>query len=272
MKILVILSLSCLSFAQTYEVSIIGVSSRESSSEVYTRYKPFTDYLSRKVYSGMVKGSVKLRVFKNEKELRTALQEGTIHIARLSPQSFIMVQSKLTNIHLFAGELKDHQFFEEGSLIVQKSNFVRNFTHFKNHSFAFGPKTSPLLDIVPKSVLSEKGLTNSDLKPLYLSDVEKVMRYVEVGRVIAGVIPSKSLPEDDRFRVFAEFSAPGMVWAMSDRIFLSTRDKIKSEFLEVDEPPIMRSMLITGFRKISNHDLLEYKQALNKAMIYYKKK
>ncbi|PIE90907.1 MAG: hypothetical protein CR997_03365 [Acidobacteria bacterium] len=273
MRIFLFFVFPAILWAQTYEITKMGVASKKPSSDVFMKYKPMADYLSRRVYSDLVKGDVKLRIFKSEKELRKAILQKEIYFARLTPQSYIMLKERMPGLGLVAGELLNHQFQNKGILIVQKANFVRNYSHFKSKSFAFGPKTSALLDIVPKSILASKGLKMSDIKPKYLSDIEKIKHFVEVGRVIGGVIPVQALSDDeqDRFRIFSEYSAPGNVWVITKNVFLSTREKIQAELLNTLEPHVSRVLQIDGFVKVNNRDLDEFRSDMRKAMAFHRK-
>lgn len=273
MKAMLIFALVCPIFSQTFEVALLGVSSGDSPSKVFETYNPLVHHLTRKVYSGMVKGGIKLRVYPSEQDLVKVLKEGNIHIARLKPQTYLMLQQELPELKLCVGEVLNNQFFREGFLIVQKRNAVRGFGDFKSYPFAFGPKMDPLLDIYTKALLNQKGLKFKDLQAKYLTDPEKVMHFVEVGRIRAGVVEAGALPQEElesRFRIFGKLKAPGMVWVMTDALFPSTRENVQAELLSLSERPLLNHLGIDYYTQISDHDLAEFKTALHQAIRFYK--
>ena len=275
MRILIILLFAVWSYCQTYEVILLGVASKDAPRETFQKYNPLVNYLSRKVYGGLVKGGVKLRVYQSEEELMQAIKEGSIHIAQLKPQNYIRLKSEIPDLTLCVGELDKGNFFREGYLIIQKHNSVNSYEDLKSFLFGFGPKMDPLLDIAPKAFLEQKGLRIQDIKPQYLEDPEIIKEFVEIGRVRAGVVESTFISEDeqaDRFRIFGKLKAPGTIWIISNQIFLSTREKVQKELLSLKESALLNILEVDGYTLINDQHLSEFRQSLQDAMHFYKKR
>jgi ABC-type phosphate/phosphonate transport system substrate-binding protein len=266
---------SLISYAQTYEISLLGVASTASSGEIFAHYTPIVNYLSRRVYNGLVKGGIKLRVYKSQTELMNAVISGRIHIARIKPQTFFRLKQKMPEIILGAGELIQGSFFREGILIVQRNSSIKGFGEFREQAFAFGGKTDPLLDIAAKSMLRQKGLWIQDIRPVYIADTKKREEYVEIGRVRAGVTDAGESAREgfqSTFRVVAEFRAPNMIWIISRGVFLSTREKLVEAMVQLDEEPILNTLGVSGFRTIRESDLAEFKADLANAITFHQKR
>jgi len=265
---------SLMSYAQTYEISLLGVASSEASGEIFTHYTPIVNYLSRRVYSGLVKGGIKLRVYKSQTELMNAIISGRIHIARIKPQTYFRLKRKMPEIIIGAGELIQGSFFREGVLIVQRNSSIKGFSEFREQAFAFGGKTDTLLDISAKSMLRQKGLWIQDIRPVYIADTKKREEYVEIGRVRAGVTDAGEVAREgfqSEFRVVAEFRAPNMIWVISRGVFLSTREKLVEAMVQLDEEPILNTLGVSGFRTIQESDLAEFKADLANAIKFHQK-
>jgi len=166
------------------ETLTIGVHPYLGSDEITQRFTPFVNYLEKKLGY-----AVHLKVGMNYEQHIEAIGNDKIDIAILGPASYIKVEKKFGKKPLLARLEKNGSALMYGQIIVSSKSNLHSIKDLKNKKFAFGDPYSTLSTLVPKILLKQSGISDSELKySKHYNGHINVAYSVLVGEMDAGAV------------------------------------------------------------------------------------
>ena len=170
--------------SQAQEPLIFGLPSFVSATELYQRFSPLADRISKELGR-----PVKiLTEVDYEAHLRN-LKNGDLDIAFLGPASYVSYTRRFGKIPLLAVFETNGSKTFKGFIVVRKDSPITELSQLKGKKIAFGDVKSTMGHIVPRYMLLKAGI---DLKQLgnhqFLDNQENVALGVLSGNFDAGAI------------------------------------------------------------------------------------
>jgi methyl-accepting chemotaxis protein len=184
-----------------------GVVPLESPAEMYNRFIPLTDYLSKKMNK-----KVELFVAMDFAEAINSIGEGITNISYLTPTTYIAAKDKF-NIQVIAKALNEGKPYHYSVIVARDGGNINTLEDIRGRSFAFGDKNSTSSYLVPLAMLQEAGIQLKDLDiSVHLGHHDDVARAV----------------------VYGEFDAGGLMASVAEK-FKNKRLKIISTSIKIPE-------------------------------------
>lgn len=170
--------------AQAQEPLILGLPSYVSATELYKRFSPLADYLSKELGR-----PVKILSEIDYEAHLINLKNGALDIAFLGPASYVSYTKRFGNIPLLAVFETNGSKTFKGFIVVRKDSPITELSQLKGKKLAFGDVKSTMGHIVPRYMLLKSGI---DLKQLgnhqFLDNQENVALGVLSGNFDAGAL------------------------------------------------------------------------------------
>ena len=173
---------SGISFAR--EPLIFGVHPYLPSSELYKRFMPLLDYLSKETGQPM-----QLNISSTYEKHIESIGTGNVNIAYMGPASYVHMVNKYGRNPLLARlEIKGSPTFR-GVIIVRKEDKSTELKDLLGKSFAFGDPASTMSSLVPHYMLIKAGIELEELSGyIHLRNHINVALSVLVGDSDAGAV------------------------------------------------------------------------------------
>ncbi len=163
------------------DVIKFGVMPLESPSEMYRRFLPMADYLSRKLNK-----KIELHVAVDFFETVKNIGEGTIDFGYMTPSTYIEAKDKY-NVEVLAKAVNKGKPYHHSIIIAKDGGKINRIEDLKGCSFAFGDRHSTSSYIMPRAMLQEAGISLKDLGfYAFLGHHDDVARAVLNGEFDAG--------------------------------------------------------------------------------------
>ena len=160
-----------------------GIIPLESPSEMYKRFLPLNNYLSRKFDK-----KVMLKVEGNYENTLKDIGEGITDICYMTPSTYIKAREKY-GVEVLLKALRHGKPFQRIAIIARKGGNIHNVSDIKGRSFAFGDILSTSSYIIPRAMLHDEGIDLNDLSYYdFLGHHDDVARAVLKGEFDAGGI------------------------------------------------------------------------------------
>jgi phosphonate transport system substrate-binding protein len=197
-----VLSLPVVTNAQ--EPLILGIHPFLSSTELYKRFSPLADYLSRELGR-----PVQIRIESSYESHVNAIGKGKLDIAFMGPASFVKLTKRFGKLPLLAAfETKGSRMFR-GVIVVRRDSQIKILSQLRGKKFAFGDVNSTMGHLVPRYMLLNAGV---DVKHLGKADFLTNHDNIALG-VLSGNFDAGALKED----IYNEYAHQGLrALAVSD--------------------------------------------------------
>ncbi|MCS7202854.1 MAG: phosphate/phosphite/phosphonate ABC transporter substrate-binding protein [Thermodesulfovibrio sp.] len=256
---------------KTIKVAILPL---YSPLTIYKRYDPLMRYLSEK--TGY---EFKLFIPKNFEEFIQIVSEGKVHFSYQNPYVFSIISKKypIKPLAITVGEdctteegvCGDEKF--RGIIITRKDSGINKLEDLKGKRVMIVSPTSAGGYLSQKLYLEKKGFNlQRDFKLIDAKRQEKVIIGVYKGEADAGFIREAALSvwanEVDISKIkildYGEY-LPNWPFAVVNNKNQELTEKVKSLITKLDNPLILKSAKIKGFKEVKNEDILLLKKLGN---------
>ncbi|MFN7642498.1 MAG: phosphate/phosphite/phosphonate ABC transporter substrate-binding protein [Burkholderiales bacterium] len=223
----------------------------ENASTIIQNAQPLKAHLER-----VVGRPVEMIVTTDYSSMIEATRFGRIDVAYFGPLSYVLARSK-ADIEAFAVGVSRGSPTYTSVVIVPAASTLKGIAELKGRTVAYGDQASTSSHLVPRAMLQDAGLVaNTDYKTVYLGAHDAVARSVETGKVDAGALSRPIFDslvkagkiDGAKVRVLAETKAiPNYPMAMQSKLAPELKAKIRSAFLDLKDPDLLKSFRAEGF-------------------------
>jgi len=228
----------------------------ENASTVIKNNQGLKDYLESQLGK-----KIELIVTTDYSSMIEAMRHGRLDLAYFGPLSYVLARQK-SEIEPFAALKVKGSTTYQSVVIGNISSGVKTIGDIKGKNMAYGDKVSTSSHLIPKSVLAEKGLNSgSDYKEHFVGSHDAVALAVQNGHAQAGGLSRpifESLVERkmvslDKVRVLAYSKPfPQYPWVLRSNLKPELKDKIRSAFLNLKDPAVLKAFKAEGFDVITD--------------------
>ena len=228
----------------------------ENASTVIKNNQGLKDYLESQLGK-----KIELIVTTDYSSMIEAMRHGRLDLAYFGPLSYVLARQK-SEIEPFAALKVKGSTTYQSVVIGNISSGVKTIGDIKGKNMAYGDKVSTSSHLIPKSVLAEKGLNSgSDYKEHFVGSHDAVALAVQNGHAQAGGLSRpifESLVERkmvslDKVKVLAYSKPfPQYPWTLRSNLKPELKDKIRSAFLNLKDPAVLKAFKAEGFDVITD--------------------
>jgi phosphonate transport system substrate-binding protein len=231
----------------------------EAAAKIIQDNQGLKEYLTKELGK-----PIKLHVLTSYAAMIEAVRARNIDLAYFGPLSYCLARSKC-DIECFAAKTKDGKTTYRSILIANKDAGIKDFAGVKGKKMGFGDVASTSSHLMPKYTLFKKaGLREKrDYTESFLGHHDVVAINVQAGNVDAGglneFIYAGMLERgkiDLKKIVVLGYSDPwpDYPWAYQNDLAPQLRDKIRSAFLALKNPEILKPLKADGFAPMTDKD------------------
>ncbi len=228
----------------------------ENASTIIKNNQPLKDYLE--VTLGK---KIELIVTTDYSSMIEAMRHGRIDLAYFGPLSYVLARQR-SEIEPFVALKSKGSTTYQSVVIANVASGIKKIEDIKGKDMAFGDKASTSSHLIPKSMLAEKGLdTGRDYEEHFVGSHDAVAMAVQNGHAQAGGLSRpifESLVErkiiDPVKVIVVEYSKPfpQYPWVMRSNLKPELKDKIRSAFLNLKDPAVLKPFKADGFEAITD--------------------
>ena len=160
-----------------------GVIPLESPAEMFMRFTPLAEYLSKKLGR-----RVDLKLAMDFEETVDAIGQNVTQLCFMTPSTYVEANRKF-GVDVIVKALRDGKPYQHSVIITSAEKGINSVGELKGMSFAFGDFYSTSSHIVPRAILLEAGVDLKDLSYYdYLGHHDDVAKAVLKGEFDAGGI------------------------------------------------------------------------------------
>jgi phosphonate transport system substrate-binding protein len=225
----------------------------ENAATIIQNAQPLRAHLERALGR-----QIELVVTTDYSSMIEAMRFGRIEIAYFGPFSYVLAKSRAPGIEAFAVGVERGSPTYTSVIIAQAGGPVRALEDIRGRPFGFGDQASTSAHLVPRAtLLSRAGLAGGrDYRVVHLGTHDGVARAVQNGQVPAGALSKPIL--DNLVRRNAVDPAriteitqsdpiPNYPMVMQGTLAEPLKAAIRSAFLDLRDPEILRSFRVEGF-------------------------
>lgn len=228
----------------------------ENASTIIKNNQGLKDYLETQLGK-----KVELIVTTDYSSMIEAMRHGRLDLAYFGPLSYVLARQK-SKIEPFAALKTKGSTTYQSVVIANISSGVKVIGDIKGKNMAYGDKVSTSSHLIPKSVLAEQGLdAGRDYQEHFVGSHDAVALAVQNGHAQAGGLSRpifESLVERkmvslDKVKVL-EYSKPfpQYPWTLRSNLKPELKDKIRSAFLNLKDPAVLKAFKADGFDAITD--------------------
>ena len=190
-----------------------------------------------------------------------AMRHGRLDLAYFGPLSYVLARQK-SEIEPFAALKVKGSTTYQSVVIANVSSGVKTIGDIRGKNMAYGDKVSTSSHLIPKSVLAEQGLNvGTDYKEHFVGSHDAVALAVQNGHAQAGGLSrpifeslvERKMVSPDKVRVLAYSKPfPQYPWVMRSNLKPALKDKIRSAFLNLKDPAVLKAFKAEGFDVITD--------------------
>ena len=230
----------------------------ENASELIKRNQPLKDYLEKELGK-----KVDLVVTTDYSSMIEAMRFGRIDIAYFGPLSYVLAKGK-ADIEPFAAMVSDGKPTYRSVVIANANANVNSLSDIKGKKVAFGDRASTSSHLIPKTLMAEAGVVNDrDYQQHFVGSHDAVAVNVangnaEVGglsEVIWKTLLERKLVDAGKVKVIAYSKEyPQYPWTMRSDLKPELKDKIRTTFVSLKDPAVLKNFKADGFAPITDND------------------
>lgn len=225
----------------------------ENAATIIQNAQPLKKYLE-----DMLKKPVEMIVTTDYSSMIEAMRFGRIEIAYFGPFSYVLAKSKAPNIEPFAVGIEKGSSTYNSILIAAVDGPVKSVEDVRGKPFGFGDQASTSSHLAPRAHLLKKYKLdgNTDYKVVHLGTHDAVARAVQSGQIPAGalseqiyrsLIARKTIDETKIRKLDLSEPIPNYPITMQGDLAPALKEKIRTAFLEVKDPAVLKSFRVEGF-------------------------
>ena len=230
----------------------------ENASELIKRNQPLKDYLEKELGK-----KVDLVVTTDYSSMIEAMRFGRIDIAYFGPLWYVLAKGK-ADIEPFAAMVSDGKPTYRSVVIANANANVNSLSDIKGKKVAFGDRASTSSHLIPKTLMAEAGVVNDrDYQQHFVGSHDAVAVNVangnaEVGglsEVIWKTLLERKLVDAGKVKVIAYSKEyPQYPWTMRSDLKPELKDKIRTTFVNLKDPAVLKNFKADGFAPITDND------------------
>lgn len=238
---------------QTLKVALLP---DENAGTIIKNNQPLKDYLEASLGK-----KIELIVTTDYSSMIEAMRHGRIDLAYFGPLSYVLARQK-SEIEPFVALRSKGSATYQSVVIANAAAGVKRIEDIKGKNMAYGDKASTSSHLIPKSVLAEKGIEpGRDYQEHFVGSHDAVAMAVQNGHAQAGGLSRpifESLVErkiiDPAKVVVVEYSKPfpQYPWTMRSDLKPDLKDKIRTAFLTLKDPAVLKPFKAEGFDAITD--------------------
>lgn len=230
----------------------------ENASTVIKNNKPLELYLENKLGK-----KVELIVTTDYSSMIEAMRHSRIDLAYFGPLSYVLARQK-SEIEPFAAIKQKGSTTYQALLIVNTAAGINSIADIASKDVAYGDKASTSSHLIPKAMLAEGGLlAGTQYREHFVGAHDAVALAVQNGHAQAGglskpifeALVQRGMIDPNKVKVLAESKPfPQYPWAMRSNLKPELKAKIRTAFLELKDPEVLKPFKAEGFGPASDKD------------------
>jgi phosphonate transport system substrate-binding protein len=230
----------------------------ENASTVIKNNKPLELYLENKLGK-----KVELIVTTDYSSMIEAMRHGRIDLAYFGPLSYVLARQK-SEIEPFAAIKQKGSTTYQALLIVNTAAGINSIADIASKDVAYGDKASTSSHLIPKAMLAEGGLlAGTQYREHFVGAHDAVALAVQNGHAQAGglskpifeALVQRGMIDPNKVKVLAESKPfPQYPWTMRSNLKPELKAKIRTAFLELKDPEVLKPFKAEGFGPASDKD------------------
>lgn len=230
----------------------------ENASTVIKNNRPLQAYLEKTLNK-----KIELIVTTDYSSMIEAMRHGRIDLAYFGPLSYVLAKQK-SEIEPFAAVRQKGSTTYQSVLIVNNAAGINSIADISNKNVAYGDKASTSSHLIPKSMLAEKGLMGGvQYQEHFVGAHDAVALAVQNNHAQAGglskpifeALVQRGMIDPNKVKVLAESKPfPQYPWTMRSNIKPELKEKIRTAFLNIKDPEVLKSFKADGFGPIADKD------------------
>jgi len=197
-----------------------------------------------------------------------AMRFGRIEVAYFGPLSYVLAKSRAPDIEAFAVGIERGKPTYHSILIAQADGPVKEIADIRGKAFGYGDQASTSSHLIPRAYLQKRGLKGGqDYKAVHLGTHDAIARAVQNGQVPAGalseqiyrtLIERKTVDGAKLRQIGLSDPIPNYPMTMQGNLVGPLKAKIRSAFLDLKDPAILKSFRVQGFAPVDDkaYDIL----------------
>ena len=230
----------------------------ENAATIIKKNRPLQEYLEKKLDR-----KVQLIVTTDYSSMIEAMRHGRLDLAYFGPLSYVLAKQK-SEIEPFAAIRQKGKTTYQAVVIANTSAGIDRIEDIAGKDVAFGDKASTSSHLIPKSMLAEKKLyAGQNYREHFVGAHDAVAMSVQNGHAQAGglskpifeTLVSRGMIKPEKVKVIAESEPfPQYPWTMRSDLDPQLKQKIKSAFMEINDPAILKPFKAEGFGAVTDKD------------------
>jgi phosphonate transport system substrate-binding protein len=230
----------------------------ENASELIKRNQPLKAHLEKELGK-----KIQLIVTTDYSSMIEAMRFGRIDLAYFGPLSYVLAKTK-ADIEPFAAMIGDGKPTYRSVVIANANAGVNSLSDVKGKKVAFGDRASTSSHLIPKTMLTEVGLVHDkDYQQHFVGTHDAVAVNVangnaEVGglsEVIWKQLVERKLVDAAKVKVIGySKDYPQYPWTMRSDLNNDLKAKIRTTFVDMRDPAVLKNFKADGFAPISDKD------------------
>jgi phosphonate transport system substrate-binding protein len=230
----------------------------ENASTVIKNNRPLQALLEKELGK-----KIELVVTTDYSSMIEAMRHGRLDLAYFGPMSYVLARQK-SAIEPFAALKQKGTTTYQSVLVVNTGAGIGKLADIANKNVAYGDKASTSSHLIPKSLLAEAGLNaGSSYKEHFVGAHDAVAIAVQNGHAQAGGLSKpifeslvqRGMIDPAKVRVLAESKPfPQYPWTMRSDLKPELKAKIRTVFLGMNDPEVLKPFKAEGFGPISDKD------------------
>lgn len=230
----------------------------ENAATIIKKNRPLQEYLEKKLDR-----KVQLIVTTDYSSMIEAMRHSRLDLAYFGPLSYVLAKQK-SEIEPFAAIRQKGKTTYQAVVIANTSAGIDRIEDIAGKDVAFGDKASTSSHLIPKSMLAEKKLyAGQNYREHFVGAHDAVAMSVQNGHAQAGglskpifeTLVSRGMIKPEKVKVIAESEPfPQYPWTMRSDLDPQLKQKIKSAFMEINDPAILKPFKAEGFGAVTDKD------------------
>ena len=230
----------------------------ENAATIIKKNKALQDYLEKKLGK-----KVQLIVTTDYSSMIEAMRHGRLDLAYFGPLSYVLARQK-SDIEPLAAVKQKGKTTYQAVLIANTSSGINKIGDIAGKNVAFGDKASTSSHLIPKSMLAEKNLyAGKNYKEHFVGAHDAVAMSVQNGHAQAGglskpiyeTLVQRGMIKPQKVKVIATSKPfPQYPWTMRSDLNPQLKQKIRTAFLEINDPAVLKPFKAEGFGAVTDKD------------------
>lgn len=230
----------------------------ENAGTIIKNNKPLKDYLEKTLGK-----KIELIVTTDYSSMIEAMRHGRLDLAYFGPLSYVLARTK-SDIEPFVALKKKGSTTYQAVVIASTKSGISKLADIKGKNMAYGDRASTSSHLIPKSMLAEQGMmAKQDYQEHFVGSHDAVAIAVQNGHAQAGGLSrpifesmvERNIISLEKVKVLGYSKPfPQYPWTMRSNLKPALKQKIRSAFLNIKDPAILKPFKADGFDVVTDKD------------------